>query len=253
MILVLGGTIDSRHLYEKLKNENKSFMFTTATEYGKSLIDLNDKKILSERLSKEELLHLIKEEKIRVVIDTTHPYAYIISKNAMEACEEMKINYVRFERKKEDINKFENIIIKAKDYKDAAKKASKLEGNIILTTGSKTLDIFVEEINLQRIYPRVLPTSSMIKRCEDLGFKPYQIIGMQGPFSTEMNKDLIDKYEIKVLVTKDSGKVGGLMEKLQAAYEKNVKVIFIDRPNLKYKNLYDNMELLLKKVGEMIE
>ncbi|MCT4593251.1 MAG: precorrin-6A reductase [Anaeromicrobium sp.] len=248
MILVLGGTKDSRNLYEILKKESIPFIFTTATEYGKELVGNKGEHVLSKRLTKEDMISLIKKDRISMVIDTTHPYAAEVSLNAMAACSESHIEYIRFERKEEELSKYESIITYVEDYERAAIEAKKINGNILLTTGSKTLNIFVDKIDKDRLYPRVLPTSSMIKKCEDLGLKACQIIGMQGPFCTPMNEVMIDKYHIKGLVTKDSGKIGGLLEKLEAAHNKNIRVIFIERPKIEYENLYDNMEHLIKKL-----
>ena len=40
---------------------------------------------------------------------------------------------------------------------------------------------------------------------------------MQGPFSKELNQAMLEQYQCKYLVTKDSGKAGGFLEKIQAA------------------------------------
>ena len=57
-----------------------------------------------------------------------------------------------------------------------------------------------------------------------------QIIAEQGPFSTEQNLLTFNKYEICALVTKDSGKIGGTPEKLEAAREADVQVFYLKRP-----------------------
>ena len=45
--------------------------------------------------------------------------------------------------------------------------------------------------------------------CEELGMKAKNILAVQGPFSYEMNMAMIHDYKADVLITKNSGLVGG--------------------------------------------
>ena len=54
---------------------------------------------------------------------------------------------------------------------------------------------------------------------------------MHGPFSAELNTEMIRHFKIDYLVTKDSGNAGGLSEKLLAAKQTNTEVIMIARPH----------------------
>ena len=53
---------------------------------------------------------------------------------------------------------------------------------------------------------------------------------MQGPFSYEMNRAMIRDYHADVMITKNSGLVGGSDTKLRAAMDEHIHVIVIDRP-----------------------
>ena len=53
---------------------------------------------------------------------------------------------------------------------------------------------------------------------------------MQGPFSMELNQAMLAQYQCKYLVTKDSGKAGGFLEKIQAAEACGATVVIIGRP-----------------------
>ena len=74
---------------------------------------------------------------------------------------------------------------------------------------------------------------------------------MQGPFSKEMNIEIIKKYDIDMLVTKDSGKVGGTIEKLEAAKEMGIPVIIISRPQNKEESFFESAQELIDKVSEI--
>ena len=70
----------------------------------------------------------------------------------------------------------------------------------------------------------------MIESCQALGFEGRNLIAMQGPFSMEMNRAMLTQYECRYLVTKDSGKAGGFLEKIQAAEACGATVVIIGRP-----------------------
>ena len=52
-----------------------------------------------------------------------------------------------------------------------------------------------------------------IEQCVKMGIKSSNILALQGPFSLELNKAIFNQYHIDVVVTKDSGKTGGVPEK----------------------------------------
>jgi precorrin-6x reductase len=66
--------------------------------------------------------------------------------------------------------------------------------------------------------------------CEELGIPHRNIIAMQGPFSIEINEALLRQYQIRYLVTKDGGKVGGFEEKVVAARHTGAQLVVISRP-----------------------
>ena len=53
---------------------------------------------------------------------------------------------------------------------------------------------------------------------------------MQGPFLKEMDIASIKQYTIKYSVTKNSGRQGGFMEKVNSAMATDTKLIIIGRP-----------------------
>ena len=53
-----------------------------------------------------------------------------------------------------------------------------------------------------------------------------------------MNQAMLDDYSIDCLITKSSGKEGGLPQKIAAAKELSVSVIVIKRPDMNYPVLF---------------
>ena len=176
----------------------------------------------------------------------SHPYAFEVSKNAMRAAEEFSIPYYRFEREEIHIipdrfSEFENI-------DDLVKYCDGLEGNILVTLGSNNIEHFAEVKELKKFYFRILPKWDMVKKCEDNGILPKNIIAMQGPFSLNMNKAMIEQLNIKYLVTKKGGDTGGEKEKTDACNEKGIEVILLDKPKIQYPNCYNNIDELIKNI-----
>ena len=126
---------------------------------------------------------------------------------------------------------------------------------MFLTTGSRNLERFVKAPALKdcTLIARVLPTAEVVELCEKLGLTPAQIIAMQGPFSREMNRSMYEKYGADVIVTKNSGMVGGTDEKFQAAEDLGLPVVVIDRPVLDYPHLAHTFEEVLKFVDSKCE
>ncbi|MBR2071825.1 MAG: precorrin-6A/cobalt-precorrin-6A reductase, partial [Phascolarctobacterium sp.] len=73
------------------------------------------------------------------------------------------------------------------------------------------------------------PMESSLQSALELGYKPANIVCMQGPFSKELNVATLKKFNSKFMVTKDSGEVGGFLEKIAAAQEAGAKLIVIGR------------------------
>lgn len=250
MIFVLSGTKDGRLIINKLLEENYKVLSSTATTYGKTLIKSHPNlKVISDRLNTNDIKDVINENKISLLVDATHPYAKEISKNALRACKELSIPYIRYERESTNYNN----IKKYKSYDEVANFLRKSEGNILLTTGSNNLDKFTNLENKKNIYVRVLPTPKVIEKCYNLGFLPKQILGLQGPFTKDFNKSTLKQFNIKYMVTKDSGDIGGTKEKIEAAIECGVEVIVIDRPNIEYENIYHDIDKLISEVRNYIK
>ncbi|MTI46555.1 MAG: cobalt-precorrin-6A reductase [Firmicutes bacterium] len=248
MILVLSGTKDGRDIVELLLTKGHRVIATTATEYGGKLYNShNNLKVISQKLNHMEMKELIISNGINLVIDATHPYAQEVSKNIIEAVKLINIPYFRYERKDAI---FEDVIV-CPSFTEAAQWLKNKKGNVLLTIGSNHLEVFTSEVNLKRLYARVLPTVKVMEKCEDLGLLPRQIIAIQGPFSKEFNKVIYNKYDIKYMVTKDSGDIGGTREKILVAQELGIEVLLVERPKLeygKYGKVIDEINKLIEEI-----
>ena len=136
--------------------------------------------------------------------------------------------YLRLKREAENESNYDKITY-FKSNESCAKALESVEGNIMLTTGSKELAVYCskEEVK-QRLYVRILPGMESLKLCLKHGISGKQILALQGPFTIEMNEAMLLQYRIKCLVTKKSGRTGGYQEKLKAAEKQKIPVFVID-------------------------
>ena len=102
---------------------------------------------------------------------------------------------------------------------------------VLLTTGSNNLSPYVEQATRTGLLlvARVLPREDSISACLRAGLPRERIITGKGPFTVEANREHIRRFNIGVLVTKDSGAAGGVPEKLRAARLESCQVVVVQR------------------------
>jgi len=245
-VLVFAGTTEGKEISSYLAENGIWVTTCVATEYGNMIMPQNDKiEVKAGRLEVEEMAELMQD--CEFVIDATHPYACIVTNNIKAACSIRNKEYIRLLRP--SINAEKAIIVK--DTKEAARYLNTVEGNVLLTTGSKELEAFTCVENFKkRLYARVLPVPSVIENCNELGFSGSNLICMQGPFSHELNAAMLKQVSAKYIVTKDTGDAGGFDEKISAANESGVTVILITRPSEQEgQTLSQLKETLAKRLG----
>ena len=248
MILIIGGTEDSIILGRFLKDRGYNINISAATSYGKDLINKYGLEPFPSRLCGNKMHKILKENNVRAVIDASHPYSTNVTYHTKTACDKCNIPLIRFERPRTKLQgqKAKENISYVKDFDKAAKKAFSLGDRVLLTTGSTNLEPFVmvrnslltnknnnkdEDTFQPKLYARILPEKDSIIKCKELGLTPDEIIAIKGPLNYNLNKAIIESYNISVIVTKDSGKTGGTPEKIYAALNLGINVVIIDRPD----------------------
>ncbi len=249
MILVMSGTKDGRALIQALSSIRCDIIATTTTTYGGSLIDETERvRVIDHPLNLEDLIQTINDNNVMILVDATHPYATGASQNAMAASLKTKCHYVRYEREsltaKEGkwFSSYEAII----DY------LKEREGNVLLTIGANNLALFTKELSTERLYARVLPMSKIIEKCESYGLKPKNILALQGPFSQAYNEVMMDAYNIKFLVSKETAKTGGFDQKVLAAQHKGVELLVLERPMIEYSTVYTSIVEIVDHVENFL-
>ena len=234
-VLLFGGTTEGRELAARLAERGQRTILCVATDYGREVLDsaLRANPCLDVRVKRmdgEEIARLILEQKPGLVVDATHPYAEQVTRNVREACEKTGRECLRCLRPGSGREEAQRGVVRVPSVEASVEWLSARDGNILVTTGSKELHHFARPGLAERCYPRVLPMADSLERCLTLGFPPKNIICMQGPFSKEMNRAMIEQLNCKYLVTKMSGATGGYQEKLDAALETGCTPIVVGRP-----------------------
>lgn len=226
MIAVFAGTQEGREVLARMEALKVPIFGSTATAYGSELIAKYERLQLNQvPMNLREMEAWMRNNQIRVAVDTTHPYAYEVTKNIAKACENLQVPLARLQRPSHSVSSIQRFA----DYKACICHLQSGVGKILLTTGSNHLEEFVAALPKERLIVRVLPRASVLNKCEEIGLLANQILAIQGPFSFEMNQAILKDYQIRYLVTKESGLIGGYQEKVKAAQEMNIEVVSIMR------------------------
>jgi precorrin-6x reductase len=98
----------------------------------------------------------------------------------------------------------------------------------LLTIGVRKLHVFTDAgIDL---VARVLPEPGSLARCRELGLDEGQVIAAVPPHSVGFNRRCISRAAAGVMVSKDSGREGGLPEKAEAAAAEGIRLLVVNRP-----------------------
>lgn len=228
VIWIAGGTTEGRMLASFLSNKDVAVYVTVATAYGTTLVtQASNIHIQYGRLDAAQMIDFIKKIGCDLVIDATHPYAIEVTANLQAACKQTGRPYRRILRK----DSLDDDYITVHSMVECADLLSHTKGTIFLTTGSKELHIFTTIPNYaDRFVVRILPVQDSLTRALTMGYKPANIVCMQGPFSRDLNEAMFRHFHAAYVVTKDSGSVGGFQTKIEAARACGATPVVIARP-----------------------
>ncbi|AOR24272.1 cobalt-precorrin-6A reductase [Clostridium taeniosporum] len=246
MIGFILGTSEGKKIISLINRYTDDIAVSTATRYGGELLkEFNIKCLNTKPLNEEEMLTWLNNNNIKVLVDASHPYAQEVTKTALKCCDRLNIKYIRYERLGALENLKDDEIIRVSNYEEVTDIIKKINGNILNSTGSNN---FLKFLNLDfnhRIIHRILPSPEILKKMIDNGVKVKDIIAMQGPISSGLEEAFINQYDIKGIITKDSGIQGGVLEKLKAVKKCNIKLIVIEKPKFKYDLEFNDEESLV--------
>ena len=165
------------------------------------------------------------------VVDATHPFATVASREIAAACESTGTPLCRFVRAGEAP---QNAIF-VPDVELGVDRAIKQ------TSGSDVIFLALGTNDLGKVMPRVrksgrgvlvrmLPTVKSIKQAKRQGLTPMEIVAAWGAGGADFNAALCKERKVKCIVSRESGEYGNITEKAAAAKELGIPIILIARP-----------------------
>jgi precorrin-6A/cobalt-precorrin-6A reductase len=218
-VLVLGGTAEARELAAALARDGLPVISSLAGRVARPRLPEGEVRVGGFG-GPDALARWLLDNDIAAVVDATHPFAERISSSAATACERAEVPLLRLERpgwSEEPGDDWHWV----DDTDSAAVTVPALGGRVFLTTGRQGLAAFAD-----------VPAWFLV-RCIEPPEPPlperHELVLDRGPYTLEGELALIDRHDIDLVVTKDSG--GGLTEaKLEAARTRRLPVIVIRRP-----------------------
>lgn len=218
-ILILGGTAEARQLANRLVGLGHDVITSLAGRTQDPILPDGGLR-MGPFGGIPGLCAYLRAARIDRLVDATHPYAGLISVNAVAAAAETGVPLVRYMRPA-----WEPQPGQTWTYVESVQEAANAlpsGANVLLTTGHTGLSIFLER-NDCRLFVRVIEPPAMV-------LPPHvELIVTRPPYRLDDEKALLRRHGITHLVSKNSG--GGQTEaKLEAARQIGVQVIMIARP-----------------------
>jgi len=143
----------------------------------------------------------------------------------------------------------------AADHTEAAEMAFAEGRPVLLTTGSRNLAPYADAARRTGVLlaVRILDAPESPAACRAAGIPEDRIIAGRGPFSVQENLAAIRRFDIGVIVTKESGRVGGFDAKLAAAQQANCRLIVLRRPDTPTANpAFDHPTALIAALQDLV-
>lgn len=231
VVLIAGGTTESAAIYRELISRAHDVHVSTVTDHvGDLYPGIPAEKIHRGPRDRKGFHVLVEREKIELVIDATHPFAVRVSQTLSELAGDLGLPYLRFERERDPDAVQGSIVFDQME--GALAFLSKTKGPVFVTTGVRALPKIVRAIDRDRLLVRVLPSVASISSCREVGLSIGQILAVKGPFSQSFNEAVMRDHKIRWLLTKESGRNGGVGDKIAAARKLGVQIVMIRRPRV---------------------
>jgi precorrin-6A/cobalt-precorrin-6A reductase len=167
------------------------------------------------------LIDYLQNHEIDLVIDATHPFARQISENVVTAVAALKLPFLVLERSAWQQNPDDNWLEVA-GHQAATKLLPSLGQRIFLTIGRQELGFYAHLQDLWFLMRSIDPP-------DPTAMPPGELLLAKGPFDLAAERELLLKYNIQAIVSKNSGG-SATYAKILAARELGLPVVMIQRP-----------------------
>jgi precorrin-6A/cobalt-precorrin-6A reductase len=178
------------------------------------------------------------DQGITAIIDASHPFAVNVSTAAIA----LGLPYLRFERSA--IDDGDRICrVPGWDKLFTEPYFKQLRGQrVLLTIGCQQLHRFAPYHGKREWFARILPHPQSLAQAIAAGFDAAHLIALRPPISYDLEQALWQQWGITTVITKASGQAGGEQIKQQLATALGVQLMVIDRPQVNYPQVTNNLE-----------
>jgi len=220
VILILGGTAEARELAAALDADGVAVTSSLAGRVANPRLPPGAVRVGGFG-GPEALARWLAEHEVAAVVDATHPFAERISASAARAAPAAGVPLLRLERPSWSERAGDRWTW-VNDLDEAAAAVPRLGRRVLLTTGRQGLAAFAG-----------VDEAWFLVRCVDPPGPPlpahHELLLDRGPYSVASERALVERHDIDLVVTKDSG--GSHTEaKLDVARERGLPVIVVRRP-----------------------
>ncbi|MCO4785429.1 precorrin-6A/cobalt-precorrin-6A reductase [Marinomonas atlantica] len=243
-ILLLGGTADGRHLAERLSQLNHDVLYSIAGLVR--VPTLPCEVIIGGFTQFGGLATFLKERQVALVINATHPYAAKMSITAIEAGKQTGVPVWRFLRSSWQPQAGDDW----REYTDDAALLEQLNSfkRPLLSAGQMTLSLLQSLMSQNRFEQGVWRTASSPKFDVPTSITWLKAIG---PFDVKCERQLLEAYNIDVIVTKNTGG-DTTSAKLEAARQLSIPVLLHKRPTVcGAKRSFSDYSKLINAINEI--
>ncbi|MBQ0984758.1 cobalt-precorrin-6A reductase [Streptomyces sp. F63] len=222
-VLILGGTGEARRLAAELAADpGLRVTSSLAGRVARPRLPAGEVRVGGFG-GPEGLARWLREHRVDALIDATHPFADTISRNAALATAATRVPLLALRRPGWTARPGDDWHPVA-SLAEAAGLLPALGERVFLTTGRTGLAAFADLTGLWFLVRSVDPPQPP--------FPPRtEVLLARGPFTVEGETELLRRYAVDVLVTKDSGS-GATAAKLTAARQAGLPVVVVRRPEL---------------------
>ena len=245
-ILLLGGTSESRWISRLLLDKGCDVIGSVTTEPARRLFSEGAQEILVGKFTTEALARFLRDRKIDMVLDATHPFAETVSKKAIAVCRDGATPYLRYERPSLAQSFPEGSFSWVSSLDSVATVLQNLPGNVLVATGAKRISPFLLPDLRARVFFRLLKTELADKRIEEHALSARQIWWDEASPKPESVAEFLRENKILSAVVKDSGPQGISLALSQVCPERGVKLFVLRRPEISYPAMCSGPEALEK-------
>ncbi|MCB2116467.1 MAG: cobalt-precorrin-6A reductase [Rhodobacteraceae bacterium] len=239
-VLLLGGTTEAAVLARRLAEGGFDAVYSYA---GRTEAPLAQP--LPTRVGGfdgiDGLVRYLRAEEITHVVDATHPFAAMMSGNAVAACEEAQVRLCAFERAPWTPGPGDRWTM-VRDLAGAVAALPDAPRRVFLAIGRQTLGAFAAKPQHHYLLRLVDPP------VEALPLPDAEVVIARGPFDVAADTALLSGRGIDIVVAKNAGGEGA-RAKLDAARTLGLPVVMIERPRLPGRQVARNVGEVLAFLG----